>query len=318
MRRLGPYLSDGYESDKLGVLFAAVIDAGGPEGDEVFQVLRDSATNDHEVGGMGRHVTRGLMVASRPEGWEFIEKLLLAAQRQEGLRQVILESIDEAHPQAFRRILRLILEHNLIRFSATVRAVDVWFALQWDSVSPGVIKKALETVLSYLEDPEARRLAIETETGETLYFALWTLAFEDAVAAVKPAADLLKDASVERRFVALYFLQQLNLKAAQEAALECLEDPDPRIAVTALNLCPCGPDAPDVWDRIVALRERMPAKAQEAPALVWPWTTFMLDRKRVTAQLVNRLGRRAPRRSFPSCPTWKPTPAASSSRCWAR
>ena len=34
------------------------------------------------------------------EGWEFTQRLLLAAQRQEGLRQSILESVDEAHPVA--------------------------------------------------------------------------------------------------------------------------------------------------------------------------------------------------------------------------
>ena len=132
-----------------------LIDAGGAVGDEVFEILRLSATNDHEIGGMGRHVTGALMSASRPEGWEFVEKLLLAAQRQEGLRQVILESIDEAHPEAFRRMLRLILEHNLLRFSATVRAADVWFELRWDSASPGVIKKSLEKVLLYLGRPES-------------------------------------------------------------------------------------------------------------------------------------------------------------------
>src|SRR5262249_24919641 len=108
------YLGHGYGADSLGVLLAAVLDAGGPEGEAVFQVLRESGNNQHEIGSMGRHVTRALLVASRPDGWEYIEKMLLAAQRQEGLRQVILESIDEAHPQAFRRMLRLILDQNLI------------------------------------------------------------------------------------------------------------------------------------------------------------------------------------------------------------
>jgi len=56
-----------------------------------------------------------------------MEKFLLAAQRQEGLRQVILETVDEAHPDAFRRMLRLILDNELLRFSATLRAMDVWF-----------------------------------------------------------------------------------------------------------------------------------------------------------------------------------------------
>jgi hypothetical protein len=101
-----PYIGYSYMSaDPLGRLFAVAIDRGGPEGDEVFRILTDSARGQHEIGAMGRHVTRALLSASRPDGWEFCEKLLLAAQREEGLRQVILETIDEAHPQAFRRML---------------------------------------------------------------------------------------------------------------------------------------------------------------------------------------------------------------------
>src|SRR5262249_6007442 len=107
-----PHIGRGYNADEIGILCAAAVNAGGPVGDQVFEILRDSGSNQHEIGQMGRHVTRGLMVSSRPEGWEYIEKLLLAAQRQEGLRQVIFETIDEAHPEAFRRMLRLILEHN--------------------------------------------------------------------------------------------------------------------------------------------------------------------------------------------------------------
>src|SRR5262249_26979753 len=112
------HLSRGWSAEELGILFAAAIDAGGAEGDAIFNILGESARGEHEIGAMGRHVTRALLVASRPDGWEFIEKMLVAAQRQEGLRQTILESIDEAHPEAFRRMLRLIAENDLARFSA--------------------------------------------------------------------------------------------------------------------------------------------------------------------------------------------------------
>jgi len=107
-----------YGGDRLGLLLAAAVDAGGPEGEKVFEILKESATNQHEIGSMGRHVTRALLVCSKPEAWEFTRKLLLAAQRQEGLRQVILEAVDEAHPTAFKRMLKLILDNNLIRFAA--------------------------------------------------------------------------------------------------------------------------------------------------------------------------------------------------------
>jgi HEAT repeat protein len=285
-----PYLGYG-GADAVGILLAAAIDVGGTEGDEVFRILRESATNEHEIGSMGRHVTRGLLVASRPDGWEFIEKLLLAAQRQEGLRQVILETIDEAHPQAFRRMVRLILEHNLVRFSATIRAVDVWFGLGWDALSPGIVQKNLETVLAFLNDPQARDEAIANGDPQSLYFALWTLGFEDAVSAVTPAACLLADADVERRFVAARFLSQLDLPTARIMLVHCLNDEDLRLAVLAVeNLPEIGPT--DLFERLHRLLERIPAKTVQLPALVWPWMTLQINRAAVADHLVDALGNR--------------------------
>ena len=46
--------------------------------------------------------------------------MLLAAQRQEGFRQSILESIDISLPDAFRHMLKVIIDNNLVRFSSTV------------------------------------------------------------------------------------------------------------------------------------------------------------------------------------------------------
>ena len=114
-----PYLMYGADH-ALGYLFAGAIEAGGKTGQEVFDILIASANGDHEIGIMGRHVVRGLVCARRADGWEYIERMLLAAQREEGLRQVILESVDEAQPALFPRLLRLIVEHNLSRFSAAI------------------------------------------------------------------------------------------------------------------------------------------------------------------------------------------------------
>jgi hypothetical protein len=287
------HLSGYYGADQLGILLAAGVEAGGAKGEEVFGILKESATNEHEIGSMGRHVSRALLVASRPEGWEFMERMLLAAQRQEGLRQVILESIDEAHPTAFRRILRLILDNNLLRFSSVVRAADVWFELQWDSATPAVIKKSVERVLRYLEDPAARDEALGKETGEALYLALWTLAFDDAPAAVPKAAALLKDPAVERRFVAVHFLDQLDLPAARKELARCVGDDDLRIALKAYaGIVRNDTDRPDLWDAVLELIGRAPTKAQELPALVWPWATTTADRADLAGDLVGFMGKR--------------------------
>src|SRR6266511_1502871 len=80
-------------SDSLGYLFAAAIGRKDKTGNEVFNILVTSANGTHETGMMGRHVARALLCSPRVDGWEYIERTLLAAQREEELRQVILEAI---------------------------------------------------------------------------------------------------------------------------------------------------------------------------------------------------------------------------------
>jgi hypothetical protein len=300
-------------ADALGRLFAAAIDGGGREGEAVFDILCASARGEHEIGAMGRHVTRGLLASSRPDGWEFVEKLLLAAQRQEGLRQTILETIDEAHSEAFRRMLRLILEHDLARFSSTVRAVDVWFGYQWDAVSVRVVNQVIERVLQFLEEPEARGKGLDGDDAETAYLALWAAAFEDAVATVKPAARLLSDANVERRFVAAHLLAQLELPEARRALLPALEDGDLRVVLRALEGCHGDDDerepaaAGDLFERVERVLGRISPKKVHLQPIVWPWQVLTADPQAVAGDLVAHLRKRPPTRLLPHLPvmeTW--------------
>ncbi|MBC8142705.1 MAG: DUF4132 domain-containing protein [Armatimonadetes bacterium] len=233
-----PYMG-AYQADQMGKLFAFAIDMGGDLGDAVFQTLIESGKGDHEIGAMGRHVTRGLLSASREDGWEWIEKLLLAAQRQEGLRQSVLEVVDESHPQAFRRMLKVIRENDLFRFSATVRAADTWFGMNWvayEKLSVKAANAATETVETFLADPTGRDAVLaETTDGQTVYLALWAMAFDDAQAALRAALPLLKDDNVQRRYAALHLLIELRLKETAPFIVAAFDDPDLRIAAKAYN-----------------------------------------------------------------------------------
>ena len=90
---------------------------------------------------------------------------------------MILESVDEARPEAFKRMIRLVLDHGLDRFSSVVRAVDVWFGFQWESKDRKTIDLLLEEALQYLETKSKRTDAIEHGHGESACLALWTEAY---------------------------------------------------------------------------------------------------------------------------------------------
>lgn len=291
-------------AEAFAALFAATIDSGGKPGDDVFEILCASARGEHEIGFMGRHVAQALLCASRPDGWEFIEKLLLAAQREEGLRQAILESVDTAHPEAFRRMLRLILDHNLVRFSATVRALNDWIGYAWDSLSTGVVNEVLKNILLYLEDESARGAALKGKDAEQCHLALWAIAFNNAPAAVEPAASLLKHPKAEFRFAAAQLLSQLGLTTAQESLLTVLEDDD-----LHLSLCAIAPHQhgemveelvnSNLFERLETLLPRFPEKQLRLKPLIWPWTGWTLDRELVSSVLLNALGKRPATRLIP-------------------
>lgn len=268
-----PYLTP-HHTQPFGILFAAALDEGGAQGDALFDLLVASAYGEHTVGKMGRHVTTALLVASRPDGWDCIERLLLAAQREEGLRQVILETVDEAHPQAFRRMLHLILEHNLIRFSATVRAADVWFGFERSVEDASDIRTALHTVLPLLDDQARCRETLAHGNPQEVYFALWALAFTNAMDAISAALPVLSDPLPERRLAAVHLLDQLQLPESRDALLPLLDDPDLRVALHAFNGLASEvfpQNQPDLFERLMRLVRRMNSRGESIKSGIWPW-----------------------------------------------
>lgn len=268
-----PYLTP-HHTQPFGILFAAALDEGGAEGKALFDLLVASAHGEHAVGKMGRHVTTALLVASRPDGWDCIERLLLAAQREEGLRQVILETVDEAHPKAFRRMLHLILEQNLIRFSATVRAADVWFGFARKAEDASDIRTALQTVLPLLDDQAGCRETLAHGNPQQVYFALWALAFTNVMEAISAALSVLSDPLPERRLAAVHLLGQLQLPESRGALLPLLDDPDLRVALhafTGLASEVSPQNQHDLFERLMRLVKRMNSKGATIKSGIWPW-----------------------------------------------
>lgn len=291
-----PHLGlDGGE-DSVGLLLAAAVDGGGSDGERVFRTLLDTVEGDKVLTGMGRHVPRALLTASREEGWEAMERLLLAAQRQEGLRQVILEAVDEAHPGAFRRILQAVLQHDLLRFSSAVRALDVWFGGGWVAGDLRSVRSFLSKLLPLWEAPNLRQAAIEGPDPEAVYLALWCEALEDAPRTVPLAASLLSHPEVDHRFAAAHLLADMSLDVAGDALVAALDDPDLRVVTRALDLL-VEPNSvtdasPDLFERLERTYPRFPGRPKELALLLWPWRKQTAHRRTVTNALLSHLGDR--------------------------
>lgn len=317
-----------YSSDCVSPLLVAVINSKGKQADEVFDILFKTVTREHPTSVMADFVIQSLLSANRLEGWEIIEKTLLAAQRQEGLRQMILNSADCAHPEAFRRLLRIIVDQGLIRFSSVARSVDVWLKLLWDSASTKVLNENVESILNLMDSPAEHKQALASKDAEEVYRALWVTANSDAMEAVAQAKKLLKNPSDEIRYVAVWLLMQLGFKQAYEAKAQCIGDENLQVATLAcLNLQGISAESEvleqmsslgnfhdddeddadgknqlhrkDYFEKLEGLYLKLPEKPVTLKAIVWPWTERKVRQADLCAQLLETLGERPPTRMLP-------------------
>lgn len=309
-------------SDCVSPLLIAVMNNKGKQGDEVFDILYSTVTREHPTGIMADFVIESLLGANRVGGWEIIEKTLLAAQRQEGLRQMILERADGAHPEAFRRLLRMIVDNDLIRFSSVARSVDVWLKLRWDSASSKILSDNVESILRLMNCDEEHKKGLSSKDAEVVYRALWVTANSDAMEAVAQAKKLLKNPSDEIRYVAVWLLTQLGFTQAYAATSPCIDDENLQVATLACcnlrglsaasevlesvdQIDTCGNDGEshnhpnDYFEKLEKLFHRLPEKPTTLKPIVWPWTERKVQRSDLGEQLLETLGERPPTRMLP-------------------
>lgn len=282
-----------YLAKPLGDLLASAIDLGGPAADETFAALIEVGTGEQPVGVMGRHVIVALLGSARSDGWDFIQRLLLAAQRQEGLRQSILEAADEAHPAAFDRFLNVVLDHKLLRFPASVRAAGVWLGFG-SSVAEIPLVEDRVRKLAALRASETQRMAALAGTDQwDAYLALCAGGMRDAVATLPAARALAGATSADLRAAALRYLGATKLAVAQAEIAVALDDPDVRVASLAASLLgSAGLALPGTFDALTRLVERSPAKARAEEGLGVEQVPVTISRSGPAGRLVHALGKR--------------------------
>jgi hypothetical protein len=302
-----------------GPVLAAAIDAGGRDGEEVFATLLAIGRGEHPVGVVDRHVVVGLARASRPDGWEFLERVLLAAQRQEGLRQTILEAIDEAHPDCFDRMLEVIVREDLTRFAATVRAVCVWLGFSADVQEIPLVRDRVGQLRALRADAVAREQAAAGEDPWSTYLALCAQAMRDVVPAVSSAEHALAHPDPGVRAASIRFLGATQHPHATRRLAVALGDPDLAVAALAhasttwrteddpVAIGLLGPSRtlapPDTFERLERLAARLPERDRPTPAIGVEQQPIVLSRSAVVASLLTTRGAR----SWTRLATWWPT-----------
>lgn len=190
-----------------GYLFAAALN-DKKTGNVIHEKIKDILYGEDEIGGVTRNLIKGLLISEDPKNWAIVEKLLLAAQRQEGLRQTILEALDETSVGAIEHFIKVILRENLIRFSSVVRAIDTWFGFGWDAPKTSTLKRVLNFVISFFENESLIDNALKSKDNLEVYVALWFLGLKDVDNANAHATSLVETGVKEKKILALMFIAQ--------------------------------------------------------------------------------------------------------------
>lgn len=276
-------------------LWSAAIDMGNTT---VFTQLEDIIFNKDPEGKVTRDILKALLNSEKQEAWVLVEKLLLAAERQEGLRQTILEALDETSIGALKFMIRVIIEHKLSRFSSVVRAVDVWAGLGWESEREATVKSFLEKALLFLENPDQIATAVQSENNADVYMALWAKGVYNVEETIPYLEQLYRTGDVQKRTLALLFAEQTgHYKITMPMYMPALEDKDLQPMACAIRFIYGTVSAadnykfynihyPGLFDKLNSIYKEITIKEKTFESFVFSWMKVHFEKKCILQTMI--------------------------------
>ena len=275
-----------YNEYNVEAFFALLLDE---KPDAYYELFKDIFSSEHEIGGVCPVLIKAALITQDTRYRTLVEQLLLAAQLQEGLRQMILESLDETSLASLQHFIGVILQHNLTRFSSVVRAVDVWFGFGWEAPQQSVIKRTLELSQTFLSDRLAAEKAVNSKDNIERYVALWAVGVRSVQQALDLAVKAIQDpqTSHEGRIVTLYFVQQTQITytdIATYAEAHFGEAAD--LDYWLLQNLPKGSPSPALFDRMQAVAKTLPKEGKHFEGVGFRWLSFTLKQQEIYRFLI--------------------------------
>ncbi|MBQ3545990.1 MAG: DUF4132 domain-containing protein [Lachnospiraceae bacterium] len=190
----------------------------------VMEAVTDIINGDSEVS-LRRFILRGIVKSNNVKMHELLGKLLLAARLQEGLRQSICECMDIGTVAAFRELLNVIKENNLIRFSSVKRAIGTWLGLMETDINSleRISNKSIELILECIDNEEKCNEFIQSEDCMEIYIGLWSMAVYDTNRAIDVVTHISKTGTNHQVLTTGYFCANLdNRKLSHTIAKEVI------------------------------------------------------------------------------------------------
>lgn len=180
----------------------------------LYSLIESIMHNEHATAKIKVSIIRSLLLSEQPKAWELVKQLVLVAGRQEGLRQSVFENLDECHPEALRFFIKVIKEHNLVRFSAVVRAIGVWTGLVLEPNETKAINNVLDWMSIFINDITQAHAALDDlqeKNSLKLYIALWSIGVFDIKDTLPILSDFISNDSDQKRMIASLFIKEIKI-----------------------------------------------------------------------------------------------------------
>jgi hypothetical protein len=280
------YSNDIEFNGSLSYIIAAAIEL---EYDGILELLLDIIYGRHDVGKVSRPIIKGMLLSANQEAWVAIEKLLLSAQRQEGLRQTILECLDETSIGAMKHMIKVIIDNKLTRFSSVVRALDVWAGLGWEGEKEKTVLRFLELGQKFLEQKELIPEAVFSKDNAEVYMALWAQGVYDVDKCFPLMTSLLKKHDPEKSSLVFYFILQTEFYGSViEVAKEYIKNKNLQIFFWCVYLIKIfhendwylnsKEDKRELFDVMSKRLNEIPKKGIEFRGMVFSWLSYTFKR----------------------------------------
>lgn len=276
------------------------------------EIITDIVNGDGEVP-VTRYLIRGIVKSDNVRMHELLGRLLLAARLQEGLRQSICENMDVGTVAAFRYLLKVIQDNQLIRFSAVKRAVGTWLGL----IEPETGKlerisdKSIDLIGDCLADESVARDYLATEDSMKIYVALWSMGVSEVKTAKDAIAEISQRGSHHQILTAGYFCDNLdNVDFAHQLAKGIIAEHKNEYDILAVYLphfmgnweyyarreeyrqqisvekyFESKKEAAKYYDLMLEIYEGMNSKKVSFSPCIFPWYSAELTRSEVIARL---------------------------------
>ncbi len=275
-------------------VFASAIEYGDKD---ITKLFLDAIYGRHDVAKPSKAIIKAMLLTQNSECWIAVEKLLLSAQRQEGLRQTILECLDETSLGAMKHLIKVIIEHKLSRFSSVVRAIDTWAGFGWEAEKETTVRRFLEYADLYLSDPSKIAEAVKSEDNASVYMALWAQGVMD-IKGCPPLIDEVLKGNSEKILLALYFIQQVGISSTSiKYGSFYLDYDDPVVVCQSVRLVNVPvfikmlskSDKEKLYTKMESQLEKLPKKAAVSKPKVFSWLTFKYSKEQVLDLMINLL-----------------------------